>query len=306
MFGLPVSTKKFAIDLKNEISEDNMTNGAAALAFFLMLAIFPAMIFFLSVLPFLPIDNLQVAVLDFMKQAMPGEASELLTGTVMDIVNNKSGSLLAFGTLGTIWAASSGIVAIMQQLNIVYDVEEDRSYLKQRLTAIALMFGFGALMVTAFALIVMGGQLQSWLGAQYGLSEGVLMAFAVLRWIIIIAMILLTFGILYYWGPNVEQKFAFITPGAVFGTLVIALASLAFSFYVSKFADYNATYGSIGAVIILMMWLYVTGNVLLLGAEVNSLIEHYHPAGKDKGEKVADGDSFSPTGSRRKQLPASV
>lgn len=285
MLGLPVSTKQFAVDLKNEISEDNMTNGAAALAFFLMLAIFPALIFFLSVLPFLPIDNLQAAVLDFMKQAMPGEASELLTGTVMDIVNNKNGSLLAFGTLGTIWAASSGIVAIMQQLNIVYDVEEGRSFIKQRLTAVALMFGFGALMITAFALIVLGGQLEAWLGSQYALDESVLTLFAIARWIIIIAMILLSFAILYYWAPDVEQKFAFITPGAVFGTIVIALASLAFAFYVERFADYNATYGSIGAVIILMMWLYVTGNVLLLGAEVNSLIEHYHPEGKEKGEK---------------------
>lgn len=285
MLGLPVSTKRFAVDLKNEISEDNMTNGAAALAFFLMLAIFPALIFFLSILPYLPVADLQQAVLDFMRQALPGEASTLLTDTVMDIVNNKNGSLLAFGTLGTIWAASSGIVAIMQQLNIVYDVKEERSFIKQRLVAVGLMFAFGALMVTAFALIVLGGQLQAWLGGEFGLSEGLLTAFAIIRWVIIIAMILLSFAILYYWAPNVEQKFAFITPGAIFGTLVIALASLAFSFYVSRFADYNATYGSIGAVIILMMWLYVMGNVLLLGAEVNSLIEHYHPEGKEKGEK---------------------
>ena len=290
MLGLPVSTMKFAKDLKSEIEKDAVFNGAAALVFYLILAIFPALIFLLSLLPYLPIPNLEQAIMDFIGQALPGEASATLGGVVNDLISQPRGDLLSFGLLGTLWAASSGLAAIMQQLNITYGVTEKRPFFKVRGIALLLLLIFSILILSSFALIVLGGELQNYLAATLGLSDLVLTVFAILRWFIIFAMISLSFAIVYYLGPNVEQKFRFITPGSAFGAIAIAAASLGFKLYVTNFASYDKTYGSLGGVIILMLWLYVAGIVLLLGSEVNSLIEHYHPKGKEKGERTPPSD----------------
>jgi len=289
MFGLPVTPMKFAKDLKEGVERDAIFNGAAALVFFLVLALFPALIFLLSLLPYLPIANLQEAIVDFVGQALPGESATLINTYISDLASEPQGGLLSIGLLGTIWAATSGLAAVMQQLNITYDVKETRSFLKVRGVALLLLLIFSVLMLGSFALIVLGGRLQDFLGAQFGLSQGLLGTFAVLRWVIIFAMISLSFAIVYYLGPNVSQKFKFISSGSIFGAVAISLASLGFKFYVENFGNYDKTYGSIGAVIILMLWLYVAGIVLLLGAEINSLIEHYHPEGKEKGERTAPG-----------------
>ena len=280
-----VSMKWFFKDLKKEIADDNVTNGAAALAYYLTLAIFPAMIAFITILPYLPIRDLDKALMDLLNQAMPQQAAATLSDVVKEVTTNKKSGLLSFGLLATLWAASSGMTAIMQALNITYDVKEERSFLKVRARALGLTVMFGFLIVTAFSLVVFGGIIQSWLSESIGSSGMVLTAFAAFRWAIIIAAIMLGFALVYYLAPNVDQKFKFVSPGAVLGTALLALASLAFKFYVSNFGKYDATYGSIGAVIILMLWLYVMGLVLLLGSEVNALIEHYSPQGKNKGEK---------------------
>jgi membrane protein len=170
-------------------------------------------------------------------------------------------------------------------------VKEARSFIKARAIAIGLTLVFGTLLLAALSLAVLGGQLEEWIGSALGSGVTPLLSvvFAVARWAIIAAALLLAFAVTYYKGPNVEQKFKFITPGAVVGVVTLALASAAFNFYVSNFGKYDATYGSIGAVIVLMLWLYVAGLVLLLGSEVNALVEHYQPGGKDKGERLTPG-----------------
>ncbi|MGI5864791.1 MAG: YihY/virulence factor BrkB family protein [Myxococcales bacterium] len=286
MWRLPgVSFKQFAKDFRREVKDDNVPNGAAALAYYLMLALFPALIFLLSLLPFLPIANLDQAVMDLLRQALPGEAASLLDDTVREVVGQRSGGLLSFGIIGTLWAASSGVYAVMQQLNITYDVKEGRGFFKARGIALGLTIGFGLLVAAAFSLIVLGGLLQGWLASTFGWGAPLLVAFAALRWIIIFALLLLAFAVVYYFGPDVEQSFRFITPGSLIGVVLLALAALGFRFYVSNFGNYSATYGSLGAVIVLLLWLYIVGLVLLLGSEVNALVEHYKAGGKQKGEK---------------------
>jgi membrane protein len=285
MFGIKVSANRYLKDLYHEISEDNISNGAAALSYYITFALFPAMIFLLSVLPYLPIANLQQSIMEFLSQALPGQAAQLLSGTLAKIMASRQSGLLSFGALATLWAGSAGVVALIQQLNITYDVKEDRSFINVRAIAVGLTFALGLLMIGAFTLIILGGQIQNWLISSIGGSAYVMALFSVLRWIIIAGAILLAFALTYYFAPNVEQKFVFITPGSVVGTIVIGVASLAFKFYVENFGDYDATYGSIGAMIILMLWLYITGLVILLGSEVNALAEHYSPEGKNKGEK---------------------
>jgi membrane protein len=280
-----VSWKQFAKDLRSEIQDDNVSNGAAALAYYWMLAIFPAMIALLSLLSYLPIPNLQQAIMDLISQALPGQAAQMFTGTVQQVVSQRHGGLFSLGLVLTLWAASSGIYALMQQLNITYDVKEERSTLKGRGTALLLTFLVGSLMIGAFSLIVLGGQIQSWIATFVGQSHLALIGFAVLRWVIVALALTLAFAVTYYFAPNVEQKFKFVTPGSITGVILLVAASLGFRFYVDHFGKYNATYGSIGAVIVLMLWLNITGLVFLLGSELNALIEHYSPSGKKKGQK---------------------
>jgi len=204
-----------------------------------------------------------------------------------EVMQNQHGGVVSVGALGTLWAASTGMYAIMQQLNITYDVKEARNFLKARLVAIGLSLLFGALLLTMFSLIVLGGVVQDWIGERYGFSQALLTFFVVLRWVIIVLAILLTFSLTYYFAPNVEgQKFAFVTPGGVAATLLLMVASVGFAIYVQNFAEYSAVYGGIGAVVALMMWLYIAGLVMLLGSEVNVLVEHHSAQGKQIGERA--------------------
>jgi len=280
-----VSTKQFLVDLNQEIGDDNVFNGAAALGFYLTLAIFPAIILLMTIIPYLPVDNVDKAIMDLLGQALPPEAFGMVEGVVTEVTREQRGGLLSFGLLGTLWAASSGMIAIMDQLNITYEVKEARSFLRARATAIVLSLLFGLLVIGAFSLIVLGGVIQDWIGNRFGFSDALLIFFVVFRWIMIVLALLLGFSMIYRYAPNVEQKFMFITPGSVLGVTLLIIVSLGFAFYTSNFGDYSATYGSIGAAIILMLWLYIAGLVILIGSEINVLVEHYSPEGKQKGEK---------------------
>ncbi|MEW5744798.1 MAG: YihY/virulence factor BrkB family protein [Nitrospirota bacterium] len=281
-----VSPQQFLLQLKQEISDDNVFNGAAALGFYLTLALFPAMILLLTLIPYLPIRNVDKAIMDLLGQALPQEAFGMVSGVVNEVTSERRGGLLSFGILATLWAASSGMYAIMQQLNITYDVKEGRSFIRARATALMLSLLFALLVIGAFSLVVLGGVIQEWIGSRFGFSDALLTFFAMFRWIVIVVALLLGFAIIYRYGPNVEQKFVFITPGSVLGVTLLIIASLVFAVYTRNFADYSATYGSIGAVIILMLWLYIAGLVILIGSEINALLEHYSPKGKRKGEKT--------------------
>jgi membrane protein len=280
-----VPLKKFVKDLLNEIAEDDISNGAAAIAFYLMLAVFPAAMFLLTLLPYLPIAHLKEAVFEFLGQALPADAARLFIDIVEKVTSQQRGGLLSFGLIFAIWSASSGMYAVMQQLNTTYDVKEGRPFWKARGTSILLTLVYVVMVIGAFGLIVLGGVIQAWLASLVGWSEPLLIFFATFRWVIIALLLLLALACIYYFGPDVEQKFRFITPGSVAGVLVLVGVSLIFRLYVTNFADYDATYGSIGAVIVLMLWLYIAGWVILLGSEVNALIEHYSQSGKKKGEK---------------------
>lgn len=295
----PLLTKQFWIDLNAEIAEDNVYNGAAALAYYLTLSIFPAFIVIMAVIPYLPIQDVDQAIMDMLHEAMPGEAAELLEGTVAEVAQDQRGGLLSIGILVTLWTVSTGMYAIMQQLNITYDVKEARGFVKARAVALVLSIAFVALVIGAFTLVVLGGVMEGWLFSFLGENEIIVLAFQVLRWVLIVLALLLGFALIYRFAPNVEQKFRFITPGAVLGAVALIAASLVFSLYIQNFADYSATYGSIGAVIILMVWLYIAGLMILVGSEINALIEHYNPEGKRKGEKHDHGHAGGPLHGKR-------
>lgn len=282
---LRISPRQFMKELYRKVDDDDTFNGAAVLGFYLTLAIFPAMIFVMALLPYLPVQRIDEAIMDLLRQALPQDAAQMFIGVVQEVTRQPRGGLLSFGLLATLWATSTGLYAIMQQLNVTYGVDESRGFVRTRLIAIGLSLLFTVLVIGGFSLIVLGGVLQDWLGERIGFSGALLAAFAVFRWVVIVVGLLLGFALIYFLAPDVKQKFVFITPGSVVGTVVLAGASLGFAWYAQNFGNYSATYGSLGAVIVLMLWLYIAGLVILFGSEINVLVEHHSPEGKNLGER---------------------
>lgn len=267
--------------LWREILHDNVLDGAAILAYFFLLAVFPAALFVLSLLPILHIPHLQQAILDLLHQVLPQQSANLFEVTVKYVASRASKGLLTFGVIFTVWSASTGVYAIMEQLNIVYHVQDQRPFWKARGIAIALMLIFFALAIAALSLVILGGVVQSWLASMIGWSRPLLIFFAGMRWVIIAAALLLALAIVYRYGPDVNVGFRFFSPGSLVAAILIALGSAGFRVYVSKFSDYSAIYGNLAAMIILMLWMYLAGIALLLGGEVNAILHEHKSVGRD-------------------------
>jgi membrane protein len=258
--------------LWREVNDDQIANGAAALAFYMVLSLVPCAIFSLSVLPYLPIANLQQAIMELAREALPDNAAELLTSTVDSLLSRRGYGVLSFAFLFTLWSATSGLHGLMQQLNVVYEVEEERSFLQARGLALLLTAAFFGLIVGAFALIIFGGMVQTYVGHHLGWSQGLLGLFAGLRYTIIVSALHGAFSLIYYLGPNLKQPFVLITPGSLVATVLLLGISMTFKLYVNRFSNYDALYGSLGAVIVLMLWLFAAGWVILFGGELNDVL----------------------------------
>ena len=258
-------------ELYEESERHDISAGAAVLAYYLTLSVFPAMIFLMAVVPYLPIPRVDEAILELLRQAMPPSAADMFTGVVLEITSEKRGGLLSLGLLGALWAASTGMYAVMRQLNRAFNVAEGRPFLRARSTALGLTLLFGGLVLTAFSLVVAGGVIQEALASRFGHSSALLGFFVVFRWVVIVLALLLAIAVVYYAAPNRPQHFVLVTPGNVVAALLLIAASLGFKLYAAHFGDYAATYGSIGAVIVLMLWFYLAALALLTGAEIEAL-----------------------------------
>ena len=261
----------FARRLWRKFQDDDVLNGAATLAFFFLLAIFPAAIFVLSLLPSLSIPHLQQAIVDLLDQVLPEQSAKLFEETVQGVTSDRT-QLLTFGLIFSVWSASAGVYAVMEQLNLIYDVKDQRGFWKARGTAILLMLLFVLLGIGSLSLVIFGGVVQAWLASIIGWNWPLLVFFATLRWIIIAVGLLLALGFMYRFGPDVDLRFQLISVGNVVTAMLIALASIGFRFYVSKFGNYSATYGSLAAMIILILWMYLVGIALLVGCEINAIL----------------------------------
>jgi membrane protein len=271
-----------------EIQADQISNGAAALAFYMVLALFPSAIFCVAAVPYLPIAHLDNAILDLVHQTLPATAADLMTSTVRAVVSRRSGGLVSFGLVFALWSAMSGMLVLMEQLDVVYEAREERTFWRARARALLLTMAFFGLMLGTLALVVFGGSLQSYIGDHFGWSGTLRLIFAGLRWVMILTALHLAFSLIYFWGPNVTQPFALVTPGSVVGTAGVLVASILFKIYVEKFADYDALYGSLGAVIVLLLWLFVTGWVILFGAELNDVMGRRKGAPADPGRRCPE------------------
>lgn len=255
-----------------ELIDSRLENGAAALAFYAMLAVFPAAIFGLSLLPYLPIPDLQQAIFDLIGELLPRNAAALFNDTVQRILSQRHSGLLSFGLLFAIWSATSGIVAVMEQLDIVHRAPHPRSALRARGRAFLLLFPLFALIVVTFGLVIFEGTLHDWLSTRVGSSTVLLACFAGFRWLVIAFALLAGTAAMYRLGPTQPRPFRLFSPGTLFSTLGQMLASFALRFYVARFGNYDAIYGSLGAVIVLLLWMFVSGWVFLLGAEIDEFL----------------------------------
>jgi len=191
-----------------------------------------------------------------------------------------------------LWTASAGVRLMMSAMNAAYDVPEGRPVWKRIPLSIFYTVGLAGMLLAAAALMVLGPQVMEWIAAQIGMQEFIVTLWTVLRWPVIVFLLMVAVALIYYVMPDVKQKFRFITPGSVLAVVVWIIASLGFAYYVKTFADYNAMYGSIGAIIVLLLYFYISAAVLLLGAEMNAVIEHMSAEGKNPGEK--DFDEHAP------------
>ena len=258
-----------------EVGKDDVFGHAAELSYYFMLSLFPALLFMITILGFLagPGSELRNQLMAYMARAMPASASEVVGRTLNEISQNSTALKAILSAVGALWAATGGIDAISKTLNIAYELKETRSYVKRKLVSIGLTVGLAVLILGALALIAFGGHIGEFIAAKVGLGAAFTVAWKILQWPIALGAMFLSFSIMYYFAPNLKDpQWYWITPGAVAGVVVWILASGAFSLYLRFFNTYSKTYGSLGAVIILMLWFYLTGMAILIGGEFNSEI----------------------------------
>lgn len=267
-----LTLKDLAVRTWRETNEDKILGHAAELAYYFLLALFPMLIFLTSLIGFLP--GLREAIFTALAKFVPGDAMRLVSQTISDVTRHRSGGLVSFGVLGALWAASGGVNAVMGTLNAAYDVREERSFWKIRLIAIGLTIMLALLVVGGTALLMFGDSFAVWLAALFGMGAAFTVVWSAVHYLVGLALLFLGLELIYYFGPNVEQDWKWVTPGAVFAVVSMVIASLLFSLYLRFAPDYSATYGSLGAVVVLMLWLYLMGAVILIGGEINAEIAH--------------------------------
>ncbi|GLB59925.1 putative ribonuclease-like protein YfkH [Cytobacillus sp. NCCP-133] len=254
------------------MEEDDVLGLAAQLAYFFLLSLFPLLIFLVTLLPYLPITTEDI--LNVIRDFAPGETMKLIETNIYEMTQ-KNGKLLSFGIIATIWSASNGINAVVRAFNKAYDVKESRPFIIARGMAILLTFAMIFVFVLALLLPVFGRQIGLFLFSHFGLSGQFLAVWSMLRWLVSPLILFIVFTGLYWIAPNKKLTCISAVPGAIFATVGWVLSSLAFSYYVSSFGNFSATYGSIGAIIVLMIWFYISGIIIILGGEINAINAKY-------------------------------
>ena len=286
-FRIPLSWRELLKRTLNEAWADDILNLAAQQAYYFFFALFPAILALISIASFFPVHNLIDEVIRVLDRVAPGEVTKIVTDQIREISNTNAGGMFTFAFLFTLWSSSAAVMSMTSTLNTAYDVTESRPWWKVRLIAIGLTFGLAVFILVAMTLVIVGPQLAGRLADAMNLGPAFVFVWSLLQWPIVVVLVATAFALVYYFAPDVEQDWVWITPGSVFATVLWLLLSLGFKIYVARFGTYNETYGLIGGVMVLMLWFYLSGTVLLLGAELNAEIEHASPYGKDVGERIA-------------------
>lgn len=263
---LTIVVKLFFLGLKDGI----LAMRASSIAYNFFLAIFPTILFFFSIIPYIPIQNFDVLLMDALKNFMPSYAYETIRSTVEDIVSRQHGGVLSIGFFMTLYFSTNGINSIIEAFNKTSHAIETRSWVKQRLIAILLMLIISALIIISITLISLNNYFVKWL-VSLGFLKGSFVYHLIIsvKYLILLSLVYFTYSFMYFLGPSKKQSFRFFSYGSTIATILTALSVVGFNFYINNFSKYNALYGSIGTLIIVLMWIYLIALVTILGFEIN-------------------------------------
>lgn len=265
--------------------EDDVFGRAAQLGFYFLLAAFPAMLGVTALIGMLPRRVVVPNVMPYAREVLPAESLILVERYVEQMIEGSGGGLFSLSLLGSLWAASWGMMAIINTLNAVYGVRETRPMWKAGMTAVLLTIGAAVFFITSLILILAGEEVSQWVTELTGWGWLATLGWPLLQWPVIVFFMLMAVNLVYYWAPNIDREWQWMKPGSVLAVFLWIILSLGLKFYVENFINYNAVYGSITGVIILMMWLYVGGLTLLLGGELNFILRRPHiPEGSVSSE----------------------
>jgi membrane protein len=256
-----------------EMQKDEVTERAAALSYYFLFALFPALLFLIALLGYLPLAGLQERLMTYLRDVMPPDAASTVERTLAEVLNTRRSGLLSIGALVALWASSSGMMSVMTTMNIVCGVAEQRPWWKRRVLAVLLTLAFSIFIVAGLVLMVFGPLIGVALANRLGLGEVFVSVWNVARFPIVMGSVLIGIELVYFLAPAGRRGWRWMSPGATVALVAWLAMSYGLRLWVMNFANYSATYGSIGGVILLMLWLYLTSVVLLVGAEIDCEID---------------------------------
>ncbi len=267
-------------EVYQRLFEDDVFGRAAQLAYYWLFSLFPMLLFLTALLAYVQKPALFDSLFEYLNKMLPRDAYSLLRMTFDQIVINPRGGLLSFGIALTIWAASAGMESLINSLNVAYDVPRGRGWAKDKWRSIWMTLGLAVFVSTALVLLFFGGVIGNQIAAGFGYGTLFQTGWEFLRWGVIVGFIFFALELIYFFAPNVKQRWRSTTPGSLFALISWLLISYGFKHYVARFGRYNATYGALGGVMILMLWLYLTGVAILIGGELNSVLRALRHARK--------------------------
>ena len=276
----PAGLRSALVGTYDDVIRDHTLQMAAALAYYFVLSLFPSLIFLSAVVAYLPVPDLFNQALALMTHFLPADAMGLVRRVVSDVISPNKETFLSLGILGTLWAASGGFAAMIEALDIAYAVRDDRPFWKTRSLAVGLAFLTGTLMLIALSVMVVGPRFGEWLAGKIRLSGVFVLLWPYIHWTIAVGFTILAIEALYFLAPNVKQRFRATLPGAVVAVGCWIGLSYLLGLYFRHFGSFNKTYGTLGAAIALMIWLYWTGFAILVGAELNEELAKISKEGK--------------------------
>jgi membrane protein len=256
------------------ISGDDCLGWAAELAYFWFLALFPALLFVAALASYLPVEHLTDSLIVSLGRVAPSDVLVIVTQQLEQLARSEHGGLLTFSLLAAVWSSSSGMTAVIDTLNQAYRVREGRPWWRVRWLAIILTLSLALFTLVSFALVMLGPWLTDYVTGRLHLGPGLAWTWTIGRWLIVFVLFVTPLGWIYYFAPDARRPWVWITPGSIAATVLWMLASLGFKWYASHFGEYQKTYGTIGGVIVTLLWFYVSGLAILIGAQLNATIEH--------------------------------
>jgi membrane protein len=284
-FDVHIGWKELARRTVRETLKDDAQGLAAQLSYYFFLSLFPTLLCLLALATLFPIGDLVQSVSGLLGPWLPADAVKVIRDQMVKIAQSDDTALLSVGALGALWSSSAAMGAVINAMNRAYGINDSRPWWRVRLLAILLTIGLAFFILIALMLVLAGPQLADAATRWLGVAPLWAWLWKIGQWPLAFALVAVGIGLVYYLAPDAEQDWVWITPGSLLATILWLLSSVGFRYYVVTFGDYAETYGALAGVIVVLLWFYLSGLAIVIGAELNAEIEHASPWGKSEGEK---------------------